>query len=88
MAMEVADPNSNLGSDPYFDNEPIAEEDLQIGDHLIFYNSHIFSFISGSEWSLENSVVIDVDSDEAGGMHRSNLTLQSHGTAPKTHMNT
>jgi hypothetical protein len=85
MAMESPDPNSPLGADPFFDNGPINEDDLQIGDHLVFYNNHIFSFISASEWSLENSVVIDVDSDPAklGGTHRSEMKLQGHGTSEK-----
>lgn len=85
MAMESPDPNSTLGADPYFENGPINEDDLQIGDHLVFYNSHIFRFISASEWSLENSVVIDVDSDQAkmGGANRSEMKLQGHGTSEK-----
>jgi hypothetical protein len=86
MAMEVdPDSNLNLPADPYFYNEPISEDDLQIGDHLVFYNSHIFSLISASEWSLENSVVIDVDSDQTkrGGTHRSQMRLQGHGTSEK-----
>lgn len=85
MAMESTDPLSNLGADPYFENGAISEDDLQIGDHLIFYNSRIFGLISSSEWSLENSVVINVDSslDGTGGIRRSELYLQGHGTSEK-----
>lgn len=85
MAMESPDPDSTLGADPYFDNGNVNEDDLQIGDHAVFYNSHIFSFISASEWSLENSVVIDVNSDQtkAGGTYRSEMKLQGHGTSEK-----
>jgi hypothetical protein len=85
MAMESPDVNSTLGADPYFENGPINENDLQIGDHLIFYNSHIFNLISASEWSLENSVVIDVDSDPAtpGGTFRNRMMMQGHGTSEK-----
>jgi hypothetical protein len=83
--MESTDPLSNLGADPYFENGAISEDDLQIGDHLIFYNSRIFGLISSSEWSLENSVVINVDSslDGTAGIRRSELYLQGHGSSEK-----
>jgi hypothetical protein len=87
MAWETGNPDAD-NADPYFDNGPIGESDLQIGDHLVFYNSHIFSLISKSEWSLENSVVIDVDSDlSTGGIRRGELHLQGHGTSEKKYVN-
>jgi hypothetical protein len=71
-------------ADQYFENLSINEGDLQLGDHLIFWNSFVYAEISAGEWRLENSVVIDVDSDPAtGGISRDKLHLQGHGTSER-----
>jgi hypothetical protein len=71
-------------NDQFFDNMAIDESDIQIGDQLIFWNSFVYTDISSGEWRLENSVVIDVDSDQKrGSIHRQNLHLQGHGTSEK-----
>lgn len=77
-----------LGADTsdtvFFENKPIPENDLQVGDHLIFWNSFAYHFINQGEWSLENTIVMDVDSDPiTGGHRRSRLKLQGHGTGLK-----
>jgi hypothetical protein len=70
------------GSDTvFFQNDLVPERDLQVGDHLIFWNSFAYEYINSGEWRLENTVVIDVDSDPStGGHRRSRLALQGHGT--------
>jgi hypothetical protein len=71
-------------ADPFFDNVVITDDDLQMGDQLIFWNSFVYSDISAGEWRLENSVVIDVDSDQTtGGIQRDKLHLQGHGTSER-----
>lgn len=73
-------------ADPYFENVMINEADLQLGDHLIFWNSFVYAEISAGEWRLENSVVIDVDSDQTtGGIRRDRLHLQGHGTPERAY---
>jgi hypothetical protein len=76
--------------DDYFDNlsgaTALPETDLQVGDHVILWNSLIYSLISSAEWRLENSLVMDIDSDPAtGGINRDNLELQGHGIDKRTY---
>ena len=68
-------------ADPYFENTSIDEADLQMGDWLVFWNSHIYTRIAAGEWKNEHSVVIEIDSDPVkGGIQRDRLHLQGHGT--------
>jgi hypothetical protein len=73
--------------DPYFDNVVVPAFDLQVGDHLIFWNSFIYTMISTGDWRLENAFVMAVDSDPHTGVRRGGnpptlqLKLQGHGTA-------
>lgn len=71
----------SMANDPHFENTAIDEADLQVGDHVVVYNSKVFGALSPSEWILENAVVIDVDSDHStGGIVERALVLQGHGT--------
>jgi hypothetical protein len=75
----------DLGADQadttFFKNGLIPADDLQVGDHLIFWNCFAYSFVSQGDWRLENTVVMDVDSDPmGGGLARDFLALQGHGT--------
>jgi hypothetical protein len=77
-------------NDKYFENTEVAIDDFQVGDHVIFYNSYVYQLISTGDWRLENTVVMDVDSDpdrdsgdppDPKGKHRwKNMKLQGHGT--------
>lgn len=68
-------------ADPYFDNIEIAEGDLQVGDHLVFYNSFVYQDVAIGEWQLENSIVMDIDSDyTTSSIQRGQIHLQGHGT--------
>jgi hypothetical protein len=74
----------SMANDPHFENIAINEADLQVGDHVIVYNSKVFGALSPSEWILENSVVIDVGSDHStGGIVERALVLQGHGTGER-----
>lgn len=56
--------------------------DLEIGDHLIFWNSYIYGRLDAGDWRLENTLVMDIDSDPArGSLHLREMELQGHGTA-------
>ena len=88
----VAVDMSELGADAtdtqFFFNGPVPERDIQVGDHLIFWNSFVYQFVNSSEWRLENSLVMDVDSDpKSGGHRRRNLKLQGHGTTTRLYSN-
>jgi hypothetical protein len=64
----------------------VSVNDLQIGDHLIFWNSFIYRLISTGDWRLENALVMEIDSDPKGGIlvigkpPSLQLNLQGHGT--------
>jgi hypothetical protein len=79
--------------DPFFDNVAVNVNDLQIGDHLIFWNSFIYRLISTGDWRLENALVMEIDSDPKGGIRVAGkppsfqLNLQGHGTGSTTYGN-
>jgi len=72
--------------DPHFENTVVDVGDLQVGDHLVFWNSAVYSRLTGGDWSLENALVMDVGSSvtlsakPASGIDLDTLTLQGHGT--------
>lgn len=73
-------------SDKWFDNVDVPEADLQIGDQLILWNSFLYPFIATAEWRLENSIVMDLDSDpNQGSISRESLQLQGHGIGQKSY---
>jgi hypothetical protein len=70
-------PELFFGGDPYFVNERVP--DLQVGDHVIFWNSILYSFLSDGAWTLENGVIAELTAewdtnDPAKGVH-----LAGHG---------
>jgi hypothetical protein len=72
--------------DPFFLNTVVPVNDLQVGDHLIFWNSFIYGMISTGDWRLENALVMTIDSDPRSGIQMAGnppslqLSLQGHGT--------
>jgi hypothetical protein len=66
----------------YFDNLFIDFNDLQVGDHLILWNHHIYAFISKGAWRLENAFVQEVDVEPARGrVDWSQLRLTGFGAS-------
>ena len=66
--------------DPFFENRNTYEQDLEIGDHLLFWNSYLYRAVASEEWQLENSLVMDVDCNpDTGALFRNRLLLQGHG---------
>lgn len=51
-------PEMLLGGDPYFLNEPV--QDLQVGDHVVFWNSILYPFLHDGAWTLENAVIVEL----------------------------
>ena len=71
--------------DPAFQNKLVGPDDIQVGDHLIFWNSVLYPLVSSGEWQLENAVVVDVRSDpERGSIKTGGLRMQGHGTTALT----
>ncbi len=67
-------------ADPFFENRTIFEQDLEIGDLLLFWNSFLYQAVASEEWQLENSLVMDVDCNpDTGALYRGRLALQGHG---------
>jgi hypothetical protein len=44
-----------------FDNLMVKYRDLQVGDHLIFWNHPLYDFVASGPWRLENAFVTYVD---------------------------
>lgn len=86
-------------SDPTFHNELTPLSDLELGDHVIFWNSILYPVVSNGEWQLENALVVGIRSDPEHGLPPAGTTpttssmgslrldkvlLQGHGTNEKT----
>jgi hypothetical protein len=55
-------------------------DDLEVGDHTIFWNSHLYLALTSGDWRLEHSLIMDVDSDPTTGRIRlEGVHLQGHG---------
>ncbi|HEU0029476.1 MAG TPA: hypothetical protein VFQ53_02500 [Kofleriaceae bacterium] len=64
----------------YFQHLGLRADDLEIGDHTIFWNSHLYLALTAGDWRLEHSLVMDVDSDPTTGRIRlEGVHLQGHG---------
>jgi hypothetical protein len=72
-------------NDPFFENTAAEIDDLEIGDHVIFYNSFVYRRISTGDWRIENAFVVDVESKDDGRLPLDGLHLQGHGTGEKSY---
>jgi hypothetical protein len=71
--------------DPAFQNMLVHPADIEIGDHLIFWNSVLYPLVSNGEWQLENALVVAVQSDpENGSINLNEMRMQGHGTIALT----
>ena len=71
--------------DPVFENSPTWPGDLQVGDHVVFWNNPLYPLVETGEWQLENALVMGVRSvPETHSMREDQLLLQGHGTGIKT----
>jgi hypothetical protein len=78
--------------DRYFRNERITVNDLQIGDHVKFLNSPIYSLLTRNEgvWKLENAIVVGIEPTADDSANRTSVSLgslrvQGHGTVVETY---
>jgi hypothetical protein len=75
---------TDSGDTRYFENLTVDLADLQVGDHLIFWNSPLYGVLSDGDWRLENALIMDVDSDPgAATVNVDGLVMQGHGTGEK-----
>jgi hypothetical protein len=61
-----------------FSNGPMPQ--VQLGDHVVFWNSIMYGLLSDGAWSLENAIIVDVQSDWASNDIGDTLRLMGHGT--------
>jgi hypothetical protein len=47
----------------YFVGDEFPPGDLQVGDHVIFWNNYLFRSIFATDFGLENSVISDIDGE-------------------------
>jgi len=79
----IADDDAKPPSEPrLFSNGPVPL--LQLGDHVVFWNSILYGLLSSGAWSLENAVVVDITSDWESNDYGDKISLMGHGTADKT----
>lgn len=65
-----------------FSNGPVTH--LQLGDHVVFWNSIMYGLLSNGAWSLENAVVVSLTSDWESNDYADKLSVMGHGTRDKT----
>ena len=66
------------GEPRLFANGPMPQ--VQLGDHVVFWNSIMYGLLSDGAWSLENAIVVDVNSDWAANDIGDSIFLMGHGT--------
>jgi len=65
---------------PHFSNQLTTDDELEIGDHVIFWNHSMYGLLTKGDWRNENSLVMSLDVDPSTGKtRRSTLRLQGHG---------
>src|SRR5689334_21381228 len=70
---------SHSGS-PHFLNTLTTDDELELGDHVIFWNHTMYGLLTKGDWRNENSLVMSLDIDPTTGKtKRSTLRLQGHG---------
>jgi hypothetical protein len=79
----IADDDAKPASEPrLFSNGPVSQ--LQLGDHVVFWNSVMYGLLSSGAWSLENAVVVDLESDWKSNDYGDKVSLMGHGTRAKS----
>jgi hypothetical protein len=63
-----------------YDGALVKPSELQIGDHIIFWNSYFIRGVLGDVYGLENSVVADTDTEDPRESR-----LAGHGVTMKTY---
>lgn len=57
-----------------------AMPQVQLGDHVVFYNSIMYGLLSDGPWSLENALVIELGSKWESNDVGDSISLMGHGT--------
>ncbi|MGK2902134.1 MAG: hypothetical protein ACSLE7_04535 [Mycobacterium sp.] len=55
--------------------------DLQVGDHIIVWNSIMYAVLSTGAWSLENAVVVSMESDPFRYTLGEDIHVMGHGSS-------
>ncbi len=53
--------STGAGDTGVFDNLFVDYRDVQVGDHVILWNHHLYVFVTRGAWRLENSFITDFD---------------------------
>jgi hypothetical protein len=75
-------PELFFGGDPYFVNERVP--DLQVGDHVIFWNSILYPFLTDGAWTLENGVIAELTAEWDTNDPAKGVQLAGHGEVKQT----
>jgi hypothetical protein len=70
------------GEPRFFSNGAVRH--VQLGDHVIFFNSIMYGLLNNGAWSLENAVVVALESDWTSNDYADGLKLMGHGTSATT----
>jgi hypothetical protein len=67
----------------WFENAFINPADLQVGDHVIYYNHMVYNAVVGGAFGLENAIVSGLESDPSPKKHGSivptSMMVAGHG---------
>jgi hypothetical protein len=57
---------------------------IQLGDHVVFFNTIMYSLLYNGAWSLENAVVVGLKSDWRSLDYGDGVLLMGHGTGAES----
>jgi len=76
----ASSPNGLIASGKtYFVGDTFHPGDLEVGDHIIFWNNYLFRSIFATDFGLENSLITDVDGELA------HSSFVGHGESNKSY---
>jgi hypothetical protein len=68
------------GGNEFFFTEKKAYDAVEIGDHVMSWNSVVYDLLTGGgEWRVENAVVADLVEGDAGNINIERIYLRGHG---------
>lgn len=68
--------------DRYFENTYLNVNDLQVGDHVILWNHHLYAFLTRGAWRLENAYITELDVNPLKGeVDQSTMRLTGFGAS-------
>lgn len=79
----LSDDSARPPGEPHvFNNGPMPQ--VQLGDHIVVWNSIMYGLLSDGAWSLENAVVVEIKSDFRSNDVGKDVKVMGHGSDDAT----